>query len=110
MSLNLKQLEDKLDETLDKETKESLEQYLNLKQTSQLLQQFNDWRRDKNVPNSKEMPSPTEIGIAIDKAIHFIKSFISLQPDCHFQDAETGKWVWAYSKELIEEYLKDKNK
>lgn len=110
MALNLKQLEDKLDKSLDKETKESLEQYLNLKRTVQVLQQFNDWRRDNNVPAKEEMPSPTEIGIAIDEAINFIKSFISIQPDCHFQDAETGEWIWAYSKELIEGYFKNKHR
>lgn len=26
-------------------------------------------------------------------------------PDCHFQD-ESGKWVWAYSKELIDKTFK----
>lgn len=23
-------------------------------------------------------------------------------PDCHFYDEESGKWMWAYSKELID--------
>jgi hypothetical protein len=24
------------------------------------------------------------------------------QPDCHFYDEEYDKWIWAYSKELID--------
>lgn len=30
------------------------------------LKQFNLWRRDRDIPNSQEMPDPKKIGIAID--------------------------------------------
>ena len=32
----------------------------------EILKQFNLWRRDREMPNSQEMPDPTKIGIAID--------------------------------------------
>lgn len=42
-----------------------------------LLDRFNKWRRDDNVPNSYEMPDPKQIGIAIDTAIEALSSCIS---------------------------------
>lgn len=44
------------------------------REASKLLREFNLWRRDVNVPNSHKMPNPTEIGIAIDKAILALES------------------------------------
>lgn len=44
-----------------------------LKKHIDTLQKFNEWRRDKHVPNSKEMPNPKEIGEAIDFIIEFAK-------------------------------------
>ena len=38
----------------------------------EVLKTHNEWRRDKNVPNGKEMVNPTELGIAIDKAIEIL--------------------------------------
>lgn len=32
----------------------------------EILKQFNLWRRDREMPNSQEMPDPKKIGIAID--------------------------------------------
>lgn len=32
----------------------------------EILKQYNAWRRDENAPNSHEMPSPKEVGVAID--------------------------------------------
>ncbi len=34
-----------------------------------LLDHFNKWRRDDHVPNSYEMPNPTDIGKAIDLSL-----------------------------------------
>ena len=42
-----------------------------------LLDHFNKWRRDDNVPNSYEMPNPTDIGKAIDTAIEALNACIS---------------------------------
>jgi hypothetical protein len=28
------------------------------------------------------------------------------EPDCHFYDKEYNKWIWAYSKELIDSITK----
>lgn len=33
------------------------------------MKQFNLWRRDREMPNSQEMPDPKKIGIAIDMFI-----------------------------------------
>lgn len=35
----------------------------------EILKQFNLWRRDREMPNSQEMPDPKKIGIAIDMFI-----------------------------------------
>ena len=35
----------------------------------EILKQFNLWRRDREMPNSQEMPDPKQIGIAIDTVI-----------------------------------------
>lgn len=42
------------------------------KEARDILIQFNEWRRDNNVTNSKTMPNPTEIGEAIDLAISYL--------------------------------------
>lgn len=43
-----------------------------------LLEWYNLWRRDDNVPNKYEMPNPKEIGIAIDVAIDSIDRLINI--------------------------------
>ena len=43
-------------------------------QALEILKQYNDWRRDENMPNSREMPDPTEIGKAIDVAIRVLEA------------------------------------
>ncbi|MEL4307419.1 hypothetical protein [Joostella sp. CR20] len=43
------------------------------KEASEILQQFNRWRRDVNVPSKYKPPRPTLIGQAIDKAIEVLK-------------------------------------
>ena len=35
----------------------------------EIMKQFNLWRRDREMPNSQEMPDPKKIGIAIDMFI-----------------------------------------
>lgn len=45
---------------------------------------------------------PREI---IEEAKTIEKYQMSLpEPDCHFQD-ESGKWMWAYSRELLEKHF-----
>lgn len=39
-----------------------------------ILKQYNAWRRDEAIPNSIEMPNPTEIGKAIDVAIRVLEA------------------------------------
>lgn len=39
-----------------------------------VLKQYNAWRRDEAIPNSIEMPDPTDIGKAIDVAIRVLES------------------------------------
>ena len=39
-----------------------------------ILKQYNAWRRDENIPNSHDMPDPTEIGKAIDVAIRVLEA------------------------------------
>lgn len=36
----------------------------------EILKQYNAWRRDENVPNSREMPDPKDVGIAIDTIVY----------------------------------------
>ena len=43
-----------------------------------VLTEHNKWRRDDNVPNSLPMQDPTEIGLAIDFACDYIKTFLEL--------------------------------
>lgn len=38
----------------------------------------NKWRRDDHVPNKYEMVNPTDLGIAIDKAIEALSNHISI--------------------------------
>ena len=44
------------------------------KQAIEILKQYNAWRRDEAIPNSHEMPNPTEIGKAIDVAIRVLEA------------------------------------
>lgn len=59
-----------------------------------LLVYFNKWRRDDNVPNSYEMPNPTEIGKAIDTAVDALSICLSL-------DAESFNEGMAQSAKLF---------
>lgn len=43
-----------------------------------LLIQFNLWRRDDHVPNAYEMPTPIEIGVAIDTAVEAIEELLNI--------------------------------
>ena len=43
-----------------------------------VLLQANRYRRDQHVPSSHKMPSPTELGEAIDFAYKYIKTFSDL--------------------------------
>lgn len=43
-----------------------------MKEVAEFLRYYNEWRRDEEVPNSKEMPNPTEIGRNIDKAVEVL--------------------------------------
>ena len=43
-----------------------------------VLTEHNKWRRDDNVPNSMPMQDPKEIGLAIDFACDYIKTFMEL--------------------------------
>lgn len=40
---------------------------------AKILEHFNLWRRDDNIPNQYEMPNPFDIGIAIDLAVEVLK-------------------------------------
>lgn len=40
---------------------------------AKILEYYNLWRRDDNVPNKYEMPNPAELGVAIDIAIDAMK-------------------------------------
>lgn len=51
---------------------EQAERYLHV------LTEHNKWRRDDNVPNSMPMQDPKEIGLAIDFACDYIKTFMNL--------------------------------
>ena len=42
-----------------------------------ILVLHNKWRRDDHVPNKYEMVNPTDLGIAIDKAIDALSDRIS---------------------------------
>ena len=43
-----------------------------------VLEAHNKWRRDEHVPNSMPMQDPKEIGLAIDFAVDYIKTFMEL--------------------------------
>lgn len=43
------------------------------KTAARVLENFNLWRRDDNIPNGYEMPNPKDIGIAIDLAVEVLK-------------------------------------
>jgi hypothetical protein len=53
-------------------SKEQAKRYLHV------LTEHNKWRRDDNVPNSLPMQDPKEIGLAIDFAVEYIKTFMEL--------------------------------
>ena len=39
-----------------------------------ILKQYNAWRRDETIPNSHEMPNPTDVGQALDVAIRVLEA------------------------------------
>ena len=43
-------------------------------QSLDILKRYNAWRRDENIPNSHDMPHPTDIGKAIDVAIRALEA------------------------------------
>ena len=43
-----------------------------------LLLWYNKWRRDNHVPNAYIMPDPTEIGVAIDKAVECLNVVVDM--------------------------------
>lgn len=47
-----------------------------LKWILKTLTDYNNWRRDDNVPNKYEMPNPRDVGMAVDMAIKLIKQTI----------------------------------
>lgn len=53
-------------------SKKQAERYLHV------LAEHNKWRRDEHVPNSMPMQDPKELGLAIDFAIGYIKTFMEL--------------------------------
>lgn len=40
-----------------------------IKYLADFLENYNKWRRDKNVPSKIKMPSPAEIGFVIDLTV-----------------------------------------
>lgn len=48
--------------------------------------------------------SASEIALRADA---LIEALMNLEPDTHYQDADTGKWHWAHSKESIANLLKE---
>lgn len=51
---------------------------MTISEAIEILTQLNAWRRDNNVPNSHEMPDPTQVGLAIDKAIEAMTFIVGL--------------------------------
>ena len=51
---------------------------MNFTETRDLLEYYNKWRRDNHVPNQYEMPDPTEIGVAIDKAVECLSVVVDM--------------------------------
>ena len=58
---------------------------MSLIEARNILIQLNLWRRDNNVPNSYEMPNPTEVGLAIDMAVEAIDQVLQ---DYYMTEAE----------------------
>lgn len=72
---------------------------MNNKEALEILKHFQKWRLGSDC----KQPDPKLITIALKVAIKLLENLPN--PDCHFQD-ESGKWVWAYSKELIDKTFK----
>ncbi|WP_417444628.1 hypothetical protein [Joostella sp.] len=47
---------------------------MTIERALQVLEQHNEWRRDKNVTSEMKMVNPTELGNAIDVTIEYIKN------------------------------------
>lgn len=47
----------------------------------EVLKAHNEWRRDDNIPNSKAMVNPTELGKALDKAIEVMENELRQHTD-----------------------------
>lgn len=45
---------------------------MKIKEATQILKLYNQYRRDNNVPSKIDMPNPTQLGIAIDVITDFI--------------------------------------
>ena len=39
---------------------------MTLKKAIKIVESFNQWRRDNNVPSKTEMVNPTDLGVALD--------------------------------------------
>lgn len=46
---------------------------MTLKQAIKIVEQYQRWRRDSNVPAKAKMPNPTEVGQAIDILLFIAK-------------------------------------
>ncbi len=74
----------------------------------EILKQFNLWRRDREMPNSQEMPDPKKIGIAIDMLTDALD--ISKVSRLEVISYENGREYVNWNKEWtlgIEESLQD---
>lgn len=47
---------------------------MTIKKAIEILEKHNKWRRDNSVPNKNTMADPTELGIAIDTVVDYIKT------------------------------------
>ncbi len=75
---------------------------MELKEAIKILENHNEWRRDKNIPNKIVIVNPTEIGKAIDKVVSDFKNLSDV--------SHVRKLLWDYEKEIAKPYPYDEDK
>ena len=51
---------------------------MTLKQAIKIVEQYQKWRRDTNVPSRNKMPHPTDIGKALDALLIVAKDYLTI--------------------------------
>lgn len=58
---------------------------MDIKEAITILKKHNEWRRCKNVPSTKEMVNPTELGVAIDVTINELSNLTNITSNNEFE-------------------------